>query len=129
MLEKEKKKRKRNCFLFLKQCDNLFFFYDTQEGIPIVDPNYYANITCEELGKILRPDDGAGIAPLLEERVKNLQQVGRILLDKFNGTFVECIKASENSAEKLLKIIVNNFECYRDEADFHGHRGDLFIFI
>ncbi|XP_044021257.1 queuosine salvage protein-like isoform X3 [Aphidius gifuensis] len=92
------------------------------EGIPIIDPNYYVNITCEELGKILRPDEGAGIAPLLEERVKSLQQVGRILLDKFNGTFVECIKASNKSAEKLLKIIVNNFECYRDEADFYGHR-------
>lgn len=66
---------------------------------------------------------------MLEERVKNLQQVGKILLEKFNGTFVECIKSSNYSAEKLLKLVVNNFECYRDEADFHGHRGNFFLFI
>ncbi|XP_008545889.1 queuosine salvage protein [Microplitis demolitor] len=92
------------------------------EGIPIIDPNYYANITKEVLARVLRADSGAESVPLLEKRVQNLQQVGKVLVDKYNGTFVECVKASQYSAEKLVKLIVNEFECFRDEADFYGHR-------
>ncbi|XP_015108295.1 queuosine salvage protein [Diachasma alloeum] len=92
------------------------------EGIPIIDPNYYAKITSDDLGRILREDEGSDPPPLLEHRVKNLQQVGKIIVEKYNGTFVECVKISKYSAEKLLKLVVKEFECFRDEADFYGHR-------
>ncbi|XP_034942797.1 queuosine salvage protein [Chelonus insularis] len=92
------------------------------EGIPIIDPTYYVNIKKDVLGRILRADSGAEPVPLLDERVQNLQQVGKILVDKYNGTFMECVKAAQHSADKLLKLIVNEFECFRDEADFYGHR-------
>ncbi|KAK0180909.1 hypothetical protein PV327_003241 [Microctonus hyperodae] len=92
------------------------------EGVPIIDPNYFANINKNDLGRILRGDSGSETIPLLDERVQNLQQVGKILVEKYNSTFVECVKAAQYSAEKLLKLIINEFECYRDEADFYGHR-------
>lgn len=57
----------------------------SQEKIPITDPNYYGNITKEDLTNILRGDDTSNVAPMIEERVQNLQQVGRILVDKYNG--------------------------------------------
>lgn len=81
------------------------------------------------LARVLRADSGAETIPLLDKRVQNLQQVGKVLVDKYNGTFVECVKASQYSAEKLLKLIVNEFECFRDEADFYGHRGDFYFYF
>ncbi|KAK0082210.1 hypothetical protein PV326_007285 [Microctonus aethiopoides] len=103
--------------------DFLFaLFRNIQEGVPIIDPNYFANINKDDLGRILRGDSGSETIPLLDERVQNLQQVGKILVEKYNSTFVECVKAAQYSAEKLLKLIINEFECYRDEADFYGHR-------
>ena len=56
-----------------------------QNKIPITEPRYYANITKEELENILLGDEGSGVAPLIDERVKNLRQVGKILVEKYNG--------------------------------------------
>ncbi|XP_043277232.1 queuosine salvage protein [Venturia canescens] len=92
------------------------------EKVPITSPNYYGSITNEELARILRGDDPNYVAPMIEERVKNLQEVGKILVEKYNSTFVNFVQSCNGSAEELLKKIVNEFECYRDEADFHGTR-------
>jgi len=91
-------------------------------NIPITDPNYYSTITKQDLRNILRGDEGSDVAPMIDERVQNLHEVGRILIQKYNSTFVDCVKSCNGSAEQLLKLIVNDFECFRDEADFHGHR-------
>ena len=91
------------------------------EGKPIVDPKYYAHITRCDAEQIFRGDDHTSI-PLLDERVKSLREAGKILLEKYQGTFTECIKSCSCSAEKLLKLIVNEFESYQDEAEYDGHR-------
>ncbi|XP_029048201.1 queuosine salvage protein [Osmia bicornis bicornis] len=91
------------------------------EGKPIVDPKYYSQITRCEAEQIFRGDNQTSI-PLLDERVKSLREAGKILLEKYQGTFVECIKSCSGSAEQLLKRIVNEFESYQDEADYEGHR-------
>ena len=52
-----------------------------------------------------------------------------ITMNLFLGTFVECIKQSNNSAEQLLKLIVKDFECFKDEADYKGQRGKSILSI
>lgn len=87
----------------------------------------------------------------MAKRVENLNEIGRVLLEKYNGkyykyynsdvinllisflifaiiliilgTFTECVKACNNSAEKLLKLIVTDFPCFRDEAVYKNQRG------
>ena len=51
-----------------------------KEGYPIVEPNYYAHINESELRHIFRSDSKIEI-PLVEQRVKILQETGKILLD------------------------------------------------
>lgn len=58
--------------------------------------------------------------PLLEERCRILQETGKILNEKFDGKFLNCVKQSESSAQKLLNLIVTNFPSFRDEAVFEG---------
>ncbi|KAG7203309.1 hypothetical protein KM043_010398 [Ampulex compressa] len=92
------------------------------EGKPMVDPRYYTVLTRNEAESIFRGDDNETQIPLIDERVKNLQQAGKVLLEKYQGTFVECVKSCAGSAEKLLKLIVNEFDSFRDEAEYEGHR-------
>ncbi|KAK2576379.1 hypothetical protein KPH14_005726 [Odynerus spinipes] len=95
---------------------------DDTEGKPIIDPKYYSEVTQNELEVIFRGDDNHTNIPLIKERVKNLHQAGQVLLKKYQGTFIECIKSSSGSAEKLLKLIINDFDSFRDEADYKGYR-------
>lgn len=97
-----------------------------QENIDITNPNFYATISEDILRNILRSDNSCREVPLIQERMKSLHQVGKVLLEKFDGTFKNCLLEAENSAVKLLDIIVENFECFRDEADYKGYRVSLF---
>ncbi|XP_023727755.1 queuosine salvage protein isoform X2 [Cryptotermes secundus] len=93
-----------------------------QDGIPVTDPKFYSQVTSAELDHILRSDNPNAKVPLLEDRVTCLHQVGKILMEKYMGSFVMCLKECNNSAQNLLQLIVQEFPCFRDEADFQGHR-------
>lgn len=92
-----------------------------QDGIPITNPEFYANITLDQLSAILRSDGGDEM-PLLEKRVAVLRETGKILIEKFHGTFVTALSQCDKSAKKLLKIVIENFPSYKDEADYCGHK-------
>ena len=47
-------------------------------------------------------------------------------MDKFGGSFVNCIKQCNQSSEKLLKLIVTHFPSFRDEAVIDGQRVSLY---
>ncbi|GCC24894.1 queuosine 5'-phosphate N-glycosylase/hydrolase [Chiloscyllium punctatum] len=91
------------------------------EGIPITSASYFANTTLDQLKYVLRSDTEVPM-PLIEERLKVLKEAGNILLEKFDGSFLNCIKKSENSAQKLLQLVVENFPSYRDETIFQGKK-------
>ncbi|XP_026471688.1 queuosine salvage protein isoform X1 [Ctenocephalides felis] len=93
-----------------------------KEGIDITNPKYYSSIDVTSLQKLMRSDDGVTKVPLLPERVNCLQQVGQVLLEKYKGTFKNCVLEAENSAQNLLKLITNDFICFRDEALYNGQR-------
>lgn len=93
----------------------------TKENRDFLNPKFYSVITEEELKKLLRSDTGVEI-PLLSERVKCLHDVGNVLLENFEGSFVNCVKKANNSALCLLKLVVENFKCFRDEAVYKGQK-------
>ncbi|KAF8776882.1 queuosine salvage protein-like [Argiope bruennichi] len=90
-----------------------------QEGYDITSPAYYASISLNELSHIFRSDTGVEV-PLLKERHKILQETGKCLVEKFNGTFSTCVAMANNNAQNLLKIVLDNFPSYRDVATFDG---------
>ncbi|KAJ1206721.1 hypothetical protein NDU88_002122 [Pleurodeles waltl] len=91
------------------------------EGIPFTKASYFATMTLEELKHILRSDSEEPM-PMIEERHCVLKETGTILLKNFGGSYLNCVKASEKSAQKLIQIVVENFPSYRDEAMFQGKR-------
>ncbi|CAG8701109.1 3505_t:CDS:10 [Funneliformis caledonium] len=98
------------------------------EGIPITTPSVYAsaeNLNDDKIKYAFRSHTGEEI-PLLQERINCMREAGKILVEKFDGSFINCIKQSNNSAMKLLKIITDNFECFRDECEFLGRKVQLY---
>lgn len=91
-----------------------------RNGIDITNAHYYSKITSEELAEILRGDDSEAKVPLLEERVKCLHEVGSVLIEKYNGKFESCLIEAHHSARRMLRIITDEFPCYRDEAEWNG---------
>lgn len=85
------------------------------------DPAYYSSLTLEDLQHIFRSDTPSQM-PLLEKRVEILQEVGGILKAKFEGSFVCVLRQAENSAMKLVKIVTENFPCFRDTACYEGQQ-------
>jgi hypothetical protein len=49
-------------------------------------------------------------------------EVSKVLIDKFSGSFVPCLQSCDHNAQKLLNIVLDNFECYNDVAELHGQR-------
>ncbi|CAD7091949.1 unnamed protein product [Hermetia illucens] len=93
-----------------------------RDGVDITNPNFYSKITQDQLKNILRSDDATTVAPLLEQRVACLHEVGTKLMEKYDGKFENFIKSCNKSAQNLLQLIVTEFPCFRDEAQFHGER-------
>lgn len=90
-----------------------------KEGYNIISPIFYADVSLETLKHIFRSDSGREI-PLLNERHKILQETGKCLIEKFDSSFATCVTMAKNSAQSLLKIILENFPSYRDEATIEG---------
>ncbi|KAL8203340.1 UNVERIFIED_CONTAM: hypothetical protein K2H54_049142 [Gekko kuhli] len=94
------------------------------EGIPITSASYYATMTLEQVRHAFRSDTDVPM-PLLEERHHVLNETGTVLLEKFGGSFLTCVKQGGKSAKKLLQLIVENFPSFRDEATFQLFLGDV----
>ena len=88
-------------------------------GIPITSAEFMSNITLEQLETIFRSDTGGKI-PLLKERLDAINNAGKVLLEKFSGSFKTCIMKAEKDVNKLLDIIVDNFESYRDICTYNN---------
>ncbi|NXE88034.1 QSPP protein, partial [Menura novaehollandiae] len=87
------------------------------DGIPITSASYFATMTLDQVRHVFRSDTEVPI-PLIEERHRVLNESGIVLLEKFGGSFLTCVKMSEKSAQKLLHLVLENFPSYRDEALF-----------
>ncbi|KAM8983600.1 queuosine 5'-phosphate N-glycosylase/hydrolase [Ara ararauna] len=91
------------------------------DGIPITSASYFATVTLDQVKHIFRSDTEVPI-PLIEERHRVLNESGTVLLEKFGGSFLTCVKMSKGSAQKLLHLILENFPSYRDEAVYEKKR-------
>ncbi|XP_022109808.1 UPF0553 protein C9orf64-like isoform X1 [Acanthaster planci] len=95
------------------------------EDIPITSPSYYSSITMDQLRHIFRSATDTDI-PLLDKRLEHLHEAGSVLLEKFGGSFVNCVSQCDNKASKLLHLITENFPSYRDVAMFEGMAVSLY---
>ena len=88
-----------------------------RQGIPLTDAEYLAQISEPDLASVL---SGDGMIPLLPERVANLREVGRVLVDSYQGQFAHLIADCNSSAIDLVRRVVAEFRSFNDVATFSG---------
>lgn len=94
-----------------------------EEGIPLWDAEYLSSLSPETMAHIFR---GTQTIPLLEERAFHAQEVGRVLLERYDGQFVHAIELVEKNAVKLVLLLVHDFSSFRDVASYHNHEVRFF---
>lgn len=52
--------------------------------------------------------------------------MGIVLLEKFDGSFENVVKKANRSAVTLLKLILENFQCFRDEATYQDKKVGIY---
>jgi hypothetical protein len=95
-----------------------------EDGIPLWDPVFLAGITASELARVLRPADPEGPRiPLFSNRLANLQELGRGLLE-FGGEHAAAtlIQSANNSAVRLVQEVVRLFPSFDDTASYRGNQ-------
>ncbi|KAH8696330.1 hypothetical protein BGW36DRAFT_360174 [Talaromyces proteolyticus] len=94
------------------------------EDIPITSPDFWLDedaLTEDVLRHVFRSATDEQI-PLFEERLECLREAGRVLDEKFDGSFINCIYDANQSAAALVNLLAENFACFRDEALFDGRK-------
>ncbi|MEN9626669.1 MAG: hypothetical protein RL557_997 [archaeon] len=94
-------------------------FRAIDEGKDILNPNFLSKLDKNELGIILR---GNTEIPLLEERVKILNEIGNILIKKYNGEFSKVVEQANGDALKLVDIILTSFPSFQDVEIYKGKK-------
>lgn len=95
------------------------------EGKKIYDPNYYSKLTIDDIKHIFRSETESTM-PLFNERVRVLGEVGKKLIEEYDGTFLNVLKKADCSALKLVDIVTSEFECFRDVAKYEGQEVAMF---
>jgi hypothetical protein len=87
-----------------------------EENVPITDARYLATMTLEDLQHVLR---GENEIPMIDRRVEHLNEVGEVLLAKYDGSFARAVESCGGSAVRLVRLLADNFLSFDDKAD-HG---------
>jgi hypothetical protein len=93
------------------------------EGRPIWDPRYLVDLPVRDIAHILRPHDlDFPEIPLLPLRAANLHELGRGLLDLYEGPEAAAVMigGAKRSAAQLIQEIVTRFPSFNDIAIYQG---------
>jgi hypothetical protein len=90
------------------------------EGLPLHDAAYLAAQDEETLASILRPAPDATPIPLFAERLANAREVGRVLLERYDGQFANALEAAGRDAVSLALLLARDFSSFADIAVWNG---------
>jgi hypothetical protein len=94
-----------------------------EEDIPLWDASYLSTINAEAMAHIFR---GNQTIPLFEQRIENTREVGRILLERYDGQFSKAIEHANNSAITLITELIHYFPSFCDTATYHKREVHFF---
>ena len=88
---------------------------------PIFDGGFLASVSRPELGLIF---EGSIEIPMLDERVRILNEIGAVLVERYDGCFHNLVRSCEPAAyadgNGLLERLTSEFPRFNDVSDHHG---------
>ena len=91
-----------------------------EDGLPVSDADWLADLDGETLADVLRPEEGAPGIPLFAERLANAREVGRGLRERYDGQFLNAIEDAGYDAVALEVLIERDFPSFADIAEWRG---------
>jgi hypothetical protein len=90
-----------------------------ESGMPITDARFLASLTIDQMQEVL---SGRGVLQLIDQRLENLRELGRVLRENYDGKASKLVAAARCSAVALARLLATNFSSFRDEAEYQGER-------
>jgi hypothetical protein len=90
------------------------------EGHALWDAAYLGRLDDRTLAEILRPAPQCPMIPLFTERLANAREVGRVLLERYQGQFARAIERCGGSAVELALLLAREFPSFNDVAAWQG---------
>jgi hypothetical protein len=88
-----------------------------EEGTPLLDPAYLGHMPEADLVHVLR---GRGMIPLFADRLFRLYELGRLLVDRYEGSAAAFIQAAEGDAVSLVLQLASDLSSFNDVASYQG---------
>ena len=92
------------------------------EGTPILNAEYLSGISEKDMRRIF---EGNMEIPMLQERLGIFREVGRVLLEKYDGSFCNLIVGNNrlfNDGEGIVERLVRDFPSFDDSWDYWGRK-------
>jgi len=90
-----------------------------ETGTPLVDPEYLVSLSLEGLKEIL---GGRGELQLLKPRLEILRELGRVLLERFDGKAFKIVRSAHGSAVTLARLLAESQSSFKDVAEYRGEK-------
>lgn len=87
-----------------------------EQGHAVYDAQFMAALTVEQAASLFAGFDGSPEIPLLEQRVRNLNEAGRYLIDHYEGSAMKLLQSLDFSAPRLAETVATELESFRDGA-------------
>lgn len=85
------------------------------EKVPVLETKYLINLTFKQVKSLFRGIQKTEI-PLLEKRLANLQEAGKVLEEKYGGKFINVLENAGFDAIETVKLVYKDFPSFRDIA-------------
>ncbi|HLJ34097.1 MAG TPA: queuosine salvage family protein [Ktedonobacteraceae bacterium] len=92
-----------------------------EEGMPLWDATYLCNISSDDIAHIFRGVPNSPPIPLFEQRLLNAREVGKVLLEQYEGQFSHAVEQVEGDAVKLALLLATQFSSFNDVALYRKH--------
>lgn len=101
------------------------FMRAQKEKFPIFNAWHLKDIFFSDMKHIFRSIDNNHQMPMLMERWKILREVSRVLIERYDGNWLNLFEAADwrafNAGNGIVEQLVANFPSFKDERAFKGH--------
>jgi hypothetical protein len=88
-----------------------------------LDAEHLADISPDELSRVLR---GKVEIPMFVERWRNVQELGRVLRDRFSGSAARLVEQANGNAATLARLVAHSISSFNDTTLYRGRAVNFF---
>jgi hypothetical protein len=81
--------------------------------------DYWLSAPGAEIREVLG-GKGQGELLMLDQREQIIRETGRVLVERFDGEFMNAVDSVNNGAWPLAVLLMTNFDSFRDVSSYHG---------